>query len=156
MVRLRNELPVAVQITNLLHRYADCIDSADFEGGADLFAYGALLSGGQRFEGREAIVALWRSFVRLYDDGTPKTRHIITNPIIGLSPDGEEATSRSQWTVLQAAPGFPLQVIGSGRYHDRFRQIDGAWHFTLREYAQIDLAGDFSAHLLQSYRQEDA
>jgi len=148
------ELPFGLQITNLLHLYADCIDSGDFETGADLFTHGVVVSYGRRFEGREAIMALWRSFVRLYADGTPKTRHIITNPIIELSADGQQANSRSQWTILQAAPGFPLQVIGSGRYYDTFQRIDGAWHFKLREYASIDLVGDFSAHLLQSLTPE--
>lgn len=139
----------AIAIPNLLYRYADHIDAGDFLGAARLFRHGALISQGERIEGQEAIAAMWRGWVRLYADGTPRTRHLITNPIIELAPDGETAQCRSQWTVLQATEGFPLQPIATGRYHDRFARIEGEWHFTERRYAPIDLAGDMSAHLLQ-------
>lgn len=147
--------PPAIAIPNLLHRYAELIDAADFEGAAALFDHGGVVAEGVRIEGREAIAGMWRSWIKLHD-GSPRTRHIITNPIIELSEDGQSAQCRSQWTVLQAAPGLPLQVIATGRYHDRFAVIEGEWRFAERRYAGFDLMGDMSAHLKRTLEDEDA
>ncbi|MFM1859766.1 MAG: hypothetical protein RL133_1266 [Pseudomonadota bacterium] len=98
------------------------------------------------------MVAFWRQVIRLYDDGSPRTRHLISNPQIHLSEGGEKATCRSQWTVLQAVPGFPLQVIATGRYEDRLHLRDSTWQFEERRYLPIDLEGDLSFHLMQDPR----
>ncbi len=66
-----------------------------------------------------------------------------------MAEDGASATCQSQWTVIQAAPGFPLQIVASGRYRDAFARDGESWHFTEREYLQTDLVGDSSAHTLQ-------
>ena len=137
----------AIAIPNLLYTYADFIDAGDFTGAARLFRHGAVVTGGQRIAGEDDIADLWRGWVKIYPDGTPRTRHLISNPIITLMPDGDAATCHSQWTVLQAAEGFPLQVIATGRYEDEFRRIDGEWQFIERRYAGVDLAGDMSAHI---------
>lgn len=142
-------MDAAIAIPNLLYTYAMRFDDGDFEGAAALFDRGAVVVMGHRIEGREAILALWRQWVKTYD-GKPLTRHITTNPIIELAGDGQSATCQSQWTVIQAAPGFPLQIVASGRYADKLaREADG-WHFIEREYVQTDLVGDSSAHTLQA------
>lgn len=139
----------AIAIPNLLYTYAMRFDDGDFDGAAALFDHGSVLAGGQRITGRDGILAMWRNWVKLYG-GKPLTRHITTNPIIELGADGWTATCQSQWTVIQAAPGYPLQIVASGRYRDRLvRNADG-WHFIEREYLQTDLVGDSSAHTLQS------
>ena len=138
----------ALDIPNLLYLYAELIDSARFDEAAALFDQARIVANGHEIRGREAIAGMWSQWIKLYECGTPRTRHIITNPIIHLADDGQSATCRSQWTVLQSAPGFPLQVVATGRYHDRFALIEGAWAFTKRDYARIDLAGDSSAHTL--------
>ena len=139
----------ALEIPNLLYRYADAIDAGRFEEAAALFDHGAVVVQGQRIEGRDAIAAMWRRWVRLYPDGTPRTRHLVTNPLIELSDDGFTARCRSQWTLLQATDTLPLQVVGTGRYDDHLALFDGRWYFTERRYAGVDLSGDMSAHLLQ-------
>jgi hypothetical protein len=48
---------------------------------------------------------------------------------------------------LQSLPGFLLQIIASGRYHDRFARVDGHWRFTFRDYSMFDFQGDLSQHL---------
>lgn len=141
--------PAAIAIPNLLYTYADRMDAGDSAGAARMFRHGGIVSAGNRVAGEEAIVALWQGWTRIYEDRTPRTRHITTNPIIELSADGETATCRSQWTALQATPGYPLQIVATGRYHDRLARIHGEWCFTERDYAQIDLAGDLRAHLLR-------
>jgi len=140
-------MTAALDIPNLLYRYADLFDAGDFVGAARLFDHGVLITGDHALKGEDAIVAMWRGLVRLYEDGTPRTRHLTTNPIITVADDGLSAECRSQWTVLQATDSLPLQVVATGRYHDRFGVIDGQWQFLERRYLQIDLSGDLSAHL---------
>jgi 3-phenylpropionate/cinnamic acid dioxygenase small subunit len=142
----------ALEIPNLLYRYADAIDAGRFEEAAALFDHGAVVVQGQRIEGREAIASMWRRWVRLYPDNTPRTRHLVTNPLIELADDSLTARCRSQWTLLQATDALPLQVVATGRYYDCFVYLDGRWHFTERRYAGVDLSGDMSAHLLQSVK----
>jgi 3-phenylpropionate/cinnamic acid dioxygenase small subunit len=144
----------AIAIPNLLYRYAEAFDDGDFAGAAGLFSRGALVVGGQRIAGVEAIVAMWQSWVHLYE-GKPRTRHLTTNPIITIGDDGSTATCRSQWTVLQATEGYALQIVASGRYADRFALTDGEWHFTERNYGQIDLVGNTSAHMRRALATEE-
>lgn len=137
----------AIAIPNLLHTYAMRFDDGDFSGAAALFDKGNVIVGGQHIAGRTAILALWQEWVKTYD-GKPLTRHLVTNPIIELDDCGDAAVCQSQWTVLQAAPGFPLQIVATGRYHDRFHRDAEGWHFVTREYLETDLVGDSSAHTI--------
>lgn len=140
----------AIAIPNLLHRYAELLDAGDFGAVARLFDRGHMVVEGQEIRGAEALEAMMRSYVRVYADGTPKTRHVVSNAIVDVDADGRGASCRSFWTLFQATLDLPLQVIGGGRCHDRFALIDGAWHFSRRDYAQVDFWGEAGAHLLQS------
>ena len=82
-----------------------------------------------------------------YPDGTPRTKHVITNPIVEVDDDAGTATCRSYYTVLQQTDSLPLQPVVAGRYHDRFGRIDGDWWFTERDYTMLDMVGDVSQHL---------
>lgn len=93
------------------------------------------------------MLALWRRILILYPCGTPRTRHLITNPIIDIDEAAGTASARSCYTVLQATADFALQIVASGRYLDRFARIDGAWCFVARDYRQLDFSGDLSRHL---------
>ena len=135
-------------IENLLYTYAERIDAGDLEGVAELFRHGAIAAPteGSLVEGYEGALALYQGATRIYPDtGTPKTRHITTNAIIDVN--GDTATSRACYTVVQGTDDFPLQPIISGRYHDSFHKVDGEWCFKRREM-YVDLVGDLSAHLL--------
>src|SRR5262245_8039844 len=106
-------------IAALVFRYAELLDRGDLEGVAALFD-GATLRSNQHEvvrRGREQAFSLYRDTVILYD-GTPCTQHVITNLVIDL--DGSAASARCHFSVLQARPELPLQVILAGRYHDRF------------------------------------
>ncbi|HZU63522.1 MAG TPA: nuclear transport factor 2 family protein [Novosphingobium sp.] len=156
MAGVDTTLPAGVQITNLLALYAEHFDAGDFEATAALFDRGCVIVGSKVLTGRAAIMAMWRSVVRVYPGGRLHTRHLMTNPIITPGATADELACRSQWTVLQAAPGLALQVIATGRYHDIFRRAGSAWHFASRTYAGIDLAGDTTAHLLHPIAREEA
>jgi hypothetical protein len=136
------------QITYLVTEYADRIDSGDLEGVADLLSDAGFGAGiGPLVRGRESILNLYRKTVRLYDDGTPRTKHLVTNLVIEVEGQPGKASARSYFTVMQAAPGMPLGPILSGRYHDQFEVQYGAWQFSERRIT-TDLVGDVSHHVL--------
>jgi 3-phenylpropionate/cinnamic acid dioxygenase small subunit len=140
-------------IENLLYTYAERIDAGDFDGVAALFEHATVhgVPDGPpetRFRGSEAVARLYAATTRRYeDDGTPKSKHLTTNPIIEVDEEAGTATCRSCYCVLQATPDLPLQPIVTGRYHDTFQRRDGTWWFATRTIF-IDQTGDLSRHLL--------
>ncbi len=96
--------------------------------------------------GPDAIEKMFRDKLIVYDDGTPRTRHVTTNIVIEADEEAGTAVSRAYFTVLQALPGLALQPIVSGRYRDRFERCDGRWRFADR-HVLVDLVGDVSRHL---------
>src|SRR5665213_419225 len=96
-------------IAELIYRYAELIDEGDFSGLGELLA-GAVVTfeGNDReYRGADQIRRLYEHSTRRYPDGTPLTKHVMTNVIVtrgtGSSEDG--ADSRSYYTVFQAVPG---------------------------------------------------
>ena len=87
-----------------------------------------------------------RDSLIVYDDGTPRTKHVTTNIVIEVDEEAGTALSRSYFTALQALPDFSLQPIVSGRYQDRFERSDGQWLFVERR-VRTDLVGGVSRHL---------
>lgn len=149
-------------ITDLIYRYAELIDSGDFEGLGELLSHAEF--GGPRTpraRGADAITALFVATTRRFADGTPKTRHLVLNPIVEV--DGDTATARSTFCVVQATDAVALQPIVVGRYYDTFARDGGdtfardggdtfardtaGWHFTQR-VAEVEMVGDVSDHLL--------
>lgn len=135
------------EISDLMHLYAHRFDDGDFEGFAKLFDRGTfnLKGAGPPMIGAAQVLDFVRRRVILYD-GSPRTNHLMHNPVIVLSEDGRDATARSYVQILQEAPDFPLQIIGTGRYYDRFVQEKGEWRFEERT-GVASLRGDFSRHL---------
>jgi len=136
-------------ITTLIYTYADRMDAGDLDGVAQLFA-DATLRSNQRAEvrrGTEAVLKTFRSSVALYD-GVPCTKHVTTNVIIDVDAQRHAATARSYFTVLQARPELPLQIVIAGRYHDQLARTGNTWHFSDR-MIYIDLVGDLRFHLKQ-------
>jgi SnoaL-like domain len=84
-------------ITNLLERYAEAIDSGRFEDAAVLLAHARVKTTHPRVEELDAAghLALWQEKIILYEDGTLRTKHVITNAIIDVDEDRDTATSRS-------------------------------------------------------------
>nr|WP_291832804.1 nuclear transport factor 2 family protein [Candidatus Microthrix sp.] len=114
---------------------------------ADLFAHGRIQAApGVVHEGATQVRAMYDDAVRLHADGTPRTKHLITNVAVDIGDDGQTAKACSSYTVLQATDGLPLQAIITGRYHDTFHRVDGEWCFDTREMF-VDLTGDLTHHL---------
>jgi 3-phenylpropionate/cinnamic acid dioxygenase small subunit len=130
-------------VTELLYRYAELIDAGDFDG------VGALLGRGNFMgvSGADKIAKLFATTTRRFPDfaNTPRTRHLVLNPIVDV--DGDTASSRSTFCVIQQTETVALQPIVVGRYADTFARDGSDWHFTERTVA-IQMIGDVSDHLL--------
>jgi 3-phenylpropionate/cinnamic acid dioxygenase small subunit len=134
------------QITALVYRYAELLDSGDIDGVVDLFAEAAWRSGGtgEVRRGHEEIRSVYDRVI-LYG-GTPKTRHVMTNLTIDLVDGASEATGSCSFTVLQGIDaGLPIETILAGRYRDQYRRGANGWQFADRVFI-VDLVGDQSRH----------
>jgi 3-phenylpropionate/cinnamic acid dioxygenase small subunit len=136
-----------IAIANLVYRYAEYIDAGDLESAAALFRHARVYMGEELGEvDHETVLALWRRSIVIHADGTPRTKHVITNPIIEVDEAAGTGTCRTYYTVMQQAGDGPLQAVICGRYHDRFERADGVWRFSHRDYSLHDLPGDLSRH----------
>ena len=136
-------------ITNLLYGYGERVDAGDFAGIGELLADARVSdeSGRLDIRGAEAVRRLYEATTRLYPDtGTPKTKHVITNPIVEIDEARGSAECRSQYTVFQQTDTLPLQPIITGRYHHHFERVEGVWKITTHRFF-VDLVGDISQHL---------
>lgn len=139
-------------IENLVYDYAERIDAGDLAGVAELFRHGRILAApGVLIEGEDEVRNLYDSTTRLYEDGTPRTRHVTTNVAVRVEDDADTGTARSYYTVFQQTDELALQPIIAGHYHDSFHRVDGEWCFDTREMF-VDLTGDLSRHLLFNLR----
>jgi 3-phenylpropionate/cinnamic acid dioxygenase small subunit len=141
----------ALDITNLIYSYAELIDAGDLDAVASLFAHGRIcgMENGPPetvFTGAAGVRKLYDMATRLYDDGTPKTKHNTTNVRLDIDEAQGTARSTSYYCVTQATPELPLQVIVTGHYKDTFHRIDAAWWFDTR-IMFVDQVGDVSHHL---------
>jgi 3-phenylpropionate/cinnamic acid dioxygenase small subunit len=135
-------------ITELLYRYAELIDAGDFDGVGRLLAratFGG--SGPQGASGAENIAKLFGATTRRYPGhgNTPRTRHLVLNPIVDVTDN--TAAARSTFCVVQTTETVPLQPIVVGRYSDTFSCDDAGWYFTSRR-VDVEMIGDISAHLM--------
>ncbi len=117
-----SELDDRLGITELLYRYAELIDAGDFDGVGALLARSTFAGNrSQSTSGADNLAKLFAMTTRRYPDhgNTPRTRHLVLNPIIKISPE-RTATSRSTFCVVQNTETVPLQPIVVGRYYDTF------------------------------------
>jgi 3-phenylpropionate/cinnamic acid dioxygenase small subunit len=140
------------QILNLLHRYAEYVDAADFEAVGELFE-GAEYQIRGALHGHEVTEAMQRS-VKLHD-GQIRTKHVLSNTILEFhhgDAERNDASARSYFTVLQATDSLALQPIVCGRYLDTFRDdglgTDSSWRFATRTIV-LDLVGNMNEHLVR-------
>ena len=132
------------EIRNLLGVFCEVMDDADWVGLGKLFADGRLVDeqGREIARGSEDVTALWTAMVRVYD-GSPRTRHLVSGPVIAVQED--TATCRSAYAVLQQDADGTLRTIAAGRYRDTFACTEGTWHFTERQFF-LDQEADMSQH----------
>lgn len=130
-------------ITELLYRYAELIDAGDFDGVGELLGKGTFMG----VEGAVKIGNLFAKTTRRYPEqgNTPRTRHLVLNPIVDAH--GDTATARSTFCVVQQTETIALQPIVVGRYADTFARGESGWYFTER-IVDVQMIGDVSDHLM--------
>jgi hypothetical protein len=132
-------------ILHLMNQYCFAVDTGDLEGFAGLFEHGQWAMESMRPRiGKQAVLDFLKG-VRIYPDGTPRTKHVSSNVDIKIDKAKGVATGQSYVTVFQQTDDFPLQPIFSGHYFDEFECVDGAWRFVSRSIRST-LVGDMSAH----------
>ncbi len=140
-------------IKNLIYQYAHHIDDGDLDAVAAMFDRGRIVAvDGQGRDtpivGAQAVLALYRSFTRIYEDNaTPHTLHLTSNVLVELGAQGDRASAKSYAMVFQALDTFPLQPIIGVRYYDEFVRAGAGWRFAERRI-DTHLVGDLSRHLL--------
>jgi len=131
----------------LVVAYAERLDAGDLDGVARLFEDAVLhpARSGRALAGADAVRHLYDPVIR-YEDGTPRTQHMLGNLAVSVDADGGHAASHCTFTVWQARPGGTLGPVLAGRYDDRFARVAGRWRFTERVISP-DLLGDLSDHM---------
>lgn len=133
-------------ITNLMARYAFLVDDGDYAGVGQLFSEGELtLNDNPPASGADAVGVFLVRALKTYDDGTPRTCHVMSNIILEMDEPRRGASAWSYVTTFQVTEGLPLQPIACGRYHDRFERVDGHWIFRSRHIV-TGLVGDLKHH----------
>ncbi|MBY8856834.1 nuclear transport factor 2 family protein [Nocardia sp. CA2R105] len=137
------------RIERLILMYPYYLDDGRFDDMGKLFADADVYIGSELAASKDpaAVAALWRRYVRIHSNGTPRTHHIATNIIVD-EEGPERARAHSYILVVQHAAGFPLQPITAGDYLDRFAKSDGTWRFIERRVGN-DLFGNLSHHLIE-------
>ncbi len=138
------------EVRALVVAYTERLDAGDLDGVAALFERGQFRSsrGGPPRVGTAAVRVMYDD-LEIYDDGTPRTKHVLGNIEIVCDRDAGTASASCHFAVLQAAPDGPLRAVLAGRYLDTFGLADGRWWFTER-VVHPDLIGDLSSHMRRS------
>ena len=128
------------EITDLMNLYCTAIDSGDLKTFGKLFATASWVA-----EGRAPGPNSMNNMI-LYEDGTPRTKHVITNLTLDIDEAAGTASGHCYVTVYQQTSDFPLQAIFVGEYYDTFSRSAQDWAFTRREIRN-SLIGNMRAHL---------
>ena len=141
------------RIRSLLATYCRLIDAGDFAGVGAMMSEAVLRTedGTAIATGAEEVERLYAGLVRLHEDGTPGTQHVVANVAFGEPRADGSVTVTSNYLVFQALPDVPLQPIITGTYVDTFLAGDfsgpwGGWHFVERRFG-IGRSGHLDHHL---------
>ncbi len=138
------------RIRGLLATYCRLIDAGDFAGVGALLADAVLRTedGTAIATGAAEVERLYTGLVRLHEDGTPGTQHVVANTAFDEPAADGSVTATSTYLVFQAVAAVPLQPIITGTYVDTFAPAGpgGAWRFTERRFG-IGRSGLLEHHL---------
>ena len=138
-------MPDREEILSLLNQYSYCADSGNVEGLVALYEKGEWAMEGEKlYRGAEELREIAAKTI-MYEDGTPRTRHINTNIELDIDVENGTANGRRYLTVVQQTDALPLQPVFSAIYFDEFIKEDGSWRFA-RTLVTAPLIGDMSHH----------
>jgi ketosteroid isomerase-like protein len=137
----------AEAVRALVVAYAERLDAGDLDGVAALFEDAVVrpAHSGAVLVGRDAVRRMYDPVI-LYEDGTPRTKHVLANHEVAVDEAAGTATSQCVFTVLGTRADGGLGPLLAGRYEDRFARVDGRWRFVERIIVP-DLVGDLSTHM---------
>jgi hypothetical protein len=136
------------ELVALINSYALLLDAGDMDAVAGLFEYSTWRSEpyGTVLRGSREVRTVYEK-LKVDDDGSPGTKHLLTNVSVHVDPGATSASSHCYWTVLQKVTASNgIGIILSGQYADRFEKVDGTWRFTDR-LTTVDMTGDQSGHI---------
>jgi hypothetical protein len=113
------------------------------------------------------LLEVWKSLIVRYPDGTPRTKQVVSKPIIEVDDEAGTATCRwgasrlrgttTRWssrpTSCRCKQSSPA---ATSPFEDRFESIGGQWRYTYRDLTLIDMVGDISRHLTYPIRSHRA
>jgi ketosteroid isomerase-like protein len=82
-------------IERLIATYAELVDDGDFAAVGRLMADATFTGGAGVVTGGDGIEKMLRDTVIVYDDGTPRTKHVTTNLAIEVDEQAGRAASRA-------------------------------------------------------------
>ncbi|KAJ4204149.1 hypothetical protein NW759_014986 [Fusarium solani] len=136
-----------VSIQRLIYLHGHIFDSGKWDGLQELYRRARWINPGSQPLDAQALIENFRRSIILHD-GSPKTHHLMHNPLIDIAPDGRTATAETIVHVLQnVPPALPMQTILIGTYSDNFAKDEvGEWHFTQRS-TNAQFWGNVSQHV---------
>jgi hypothetical protein len=131
------------EISSLLFRYAELLNTGQFDLVGELFAQGRVSVEGSPkvYVGAAEVAEMYRSTTSS-ENGVDS---LLFNSNVQVSIEGEQASAKSYFIAYHQRPGVIRPVVG-GRYRDRLSRIEGKWTFVER-IMTIDLVGDLGSHL---------
>jgi 3-phenylpropionate/cinnamic acid dioxygenase small subunit len=122
-VTARDVTAVRNELENLLYRYAELADARDAEGLSRLLADATVeFPGSGTLRGAGRIGEHYREVF----DGTPPSRHVVTNVIVSAA-GADTASTRcryARWLL-----GTSADLVALGEYQSGFRRDNGGWRF---------------------------
>ncbi len=138
------------RIRGLLATYCRLIDAGDFAGVGALMGDAVLCmqDGTPLATGAAQVERLYAGLVRLHEDGTPGTQHVVADTAFDEPASDGSVTATSTYLVFQAVTAVPLQPIITGTYVDTFEPDPSGegWHFTERRFG-VGRSGVLEHHL---------
>ena len=135
------EIQDRIEITELMHLYAEMVDQREWKMMDRIFALEATIdyasTGGHAGPFRETLAWLDRAL-----ESWPINLHIVTNLIIEI--DGDEATSRCYFHApmgRNAPDGSQFIITNAGRYLDRLIRTNSGWRIIARRCEQTIMQG---------------
>ncbi len=106
------------RIRGLLATYCRLIDAGDFAGVGALMGDAVLCmqDGTPLATGAAQAERLYAGLVRLHEDGTPGTQHVVADTAFDEPASDGSVTATSTYLVFQAVTAVPLQPIITGTY----------------------------------------
>ena len=132
-----------LEIQQLIYRYAQLIDTRDFDGLDRVFAPGAEV----HYNVFGGVKQRWpelKSFLRMGLSLHRVTQHQMNNPLVELAGDRASAQTYGNLVhVQELLDGKPSYVVQHAIYHDELERRAEGWRITRRRLDNLFVQGRF-------------